>query len=100
MNEILIALIASGTISTLLNILVTWIKDVHDKKHGLKASMRILLDDRLTVLGEKYLAKGSITSEELKIFEKMHEAYRSLGGNGYHKLLMEKINKLEIRKES
>ena len=98
-SEILIALIASGTLSTIINVIVMALKDWQDRKKGLRASMRILLDDRLTWLGEKHIQEGSISQENLKIFIKMHECYKNLGGNGYHLELMKRINNLPIAKE-
>ena len=96
-TEVLIAIISSGTLVTLLNFALGLLKDWYDRKNGLRAAMRILLDDRLCHLGEKYLSQGYITIEQLKIFTKMHEIYKSLGGNGYHKTLMAKIESLPIK---
>ena len=98
-TEVLIAIISSGVLVTLLNFVLNLIKDWHDRKNGLRAAMRILLDDRLCQLGEQYLEQGYITQEQLKVFTKMHQAYQSLGGNGYHKKLMAKIESLPIKGE-
>ena len=99
-NEIILALIASGTIATVLNLIVVGIKEFIDRRRGLKASMRIILDDRLCWLAEKYLREGEITQANLKIYTKMHEAYKHLGGNGYHDKLIEKLEKLPTKGES
>lgn len=98
-NEILLALIASGTISTVLNLIVMGIKEFMDRKKGLKASMRIILDDRLCCLAEKYLKHGEVSQTEMKIYTKMHESYKSLGGNGYHDKLIEKLEQLPTKGE-
>ncbi len=98
-TEILIAIISSGVLVTLLNFILNLIKDWYDRKNGLRAAMRILLDDRLCQLGERYLEQGFITQEQLKVFTKMHTAYKNLGGNGYHKTLMAKIESLPIKGE-
>lgn len=97
-QEVLIAIISSGAAVTLLNFFLGLLKDLWDRKNGLRAAMRILLDDRLTCLGEKYLEAGWISMENMKIYTKMHQAYRSLGGNGYHKALIEKLEKLPNKK--
>ncbi len=97
-QEVLIAIISSGVLVTILNFVLNLIKDWYDRKNGLRAAMRILLDEKLCHLGEKYLEQGEITQEQLKVFVKMHQAYRSLGGNGYHKTLMKKIENLPIKK--
>ena len=98
-TEILIAIISSGVLVTLLNFILNLIKDWYDRKNGLRAAMRILLDDRLCHLGEHYITQGYITQEQLKVFTKMHTAYKNLGGNGYHKTLMAKIESLPIKGE-
>lgn len=98
-QEVLIAVISSGALVTILNFAFTLLKDLYDRRKGLRAAMRILLDDRLCHLGEKYLAQGYITIEQLKIFEKMHQSYKSLGGNGYHKTLKTKIDQLPIKED-
>ncbi len=98
-TEVLIAIISSGVLVTLLNFILNLIKDWYDRKNGLRAAMRILLDDRLCQLGERYLEQGFITQEQLKVFTKMHIAYKNLGGNGYHKTLMAKIESLPIKGE-
>lgn len=97
MNEIVVALIASGTLSTIINLVAMAIKDYSDRRKGLKACMRILLDDRLCCLAEKYIDKGEITQPELKIYTKMHEAYKGVGGNGYHDGLIEKLKGLPMK---
>lgn len=98
-QDILIAIISSGIIVTILNFILNLIKDMVDRRRGLRAAMRILLDDRLCTLGAHYLSVGHITTEQLKVFTKMHQSYRSLGGNGYHKTLMAKIENLPIKDE-
>lgn len=99
-QEVLIAIISSGVLVTILNFVLNLIKDWYDRKNGLRAAMRILLDDRLCHLGEHYLAQGYITQEQLKVFTKMHQAYKNLGGNGYHKTLMKRIEELPLKKEN
>lgn len=98
-QDVLIAIISSGVAVTVLNFILNLIKDLIDRKNGLRAAMRILLDEKLCHLGERYLTEGQITQEQLKVFTKMHQAYKSLGGNGYHKTLMAKIDALPIKKD-
>ena len=99
-QEVLIAIISSGVLVTILNFVLNLIKDWYDRKNGLRAAMRILLDDRLCHLGAKYIQQGDITQEQLKVFTKMHQAYKNLGGNGYHKTLMKRIEELPLKKEN
>ena len=99
-QEVLIAIISSGAVVTVLNFVIGILKDLFDRRNGLRAAMRILLDEKLCHLGEKYLEQGHITQEQLKVFTKMHQAYKNLGGNGYHKTLMKRIEELPLKKEN
>ena len=51
----------------------------------------------LVHLAEKYLSRGWLTSEELKAYVDMYNAYSELGFNGYIKTYMDKLNALDIR---
>ena len=51
----------------------------------------------LVHLAEKYLSRGWLTSEELKAYVDMYNAYSELGLNGYIKTYMDKLNALDIR---
>ena len=97
MKEIVIAVVASGTLSTIINVVVMSVKDWVDRKKGLRASMRILLDDRLCWLAEKYLREGEISQSNLKIYTKMWQSYKDLGGNGYHDKLLAKLEALPTK---
>lgn len=96
-TDLLIAFVSSGALAAVINIVFMAIKEWQDRRKGLRAAMRILLDDRVAWLGEKYLRDGEITASNLKIFMKLHQAYHDLGGNGYHDALLEAVKKLPIK---
>lgn len=60
---------------------------------------RTLLYDRIKHLGKSYIARGSITLEELEDMDLMHQVYHDkdkLGGNGFLDALMARVHGLDV----
>lgn len=65
---------------------------------NLTIAMRMLMYDRIKHLGNAYLNRGSITSEELSDLIAMHGVYHDvLDGNGFLNALMEKVKALPVK---
>lgn len=65
---------------------------------NLTIAMRMLMYDRIKHLGNAYLNRGSITSEELADLIAMHGVYHDvLDGNGFLNALMEKVKELPVK---
>lgn len=100
MNETLLAIVAAVFGSTGFWALLTAIYNAHSKKVSIEGKMlRGLAHDRIIELGESYLARGYITTDE---YENLHDylflPYRELGGNGTAAKIIEDIKRLPIRK--
>ncbi|MDO4564852.1 MAG: hypothetical protein Q4C04_04490 [Clostridia bacterium] len=93
--------------------LLKWLLDRRAAKKGKKGKLRSMTDKKLDDLkagvcmllyleiknrAKAYIARGSITSEELEDLVAMHEIYHdSLGGNGFLDGLMSQVRKLPIK---
>lgn len=65
----------------------------------LRQGLMILLYDRIKHLGMSYIARNSISSEELEDLISMHKIYHgALQGNGFLDSLMGQVKGLPIRK--
>lgn len=53
--------------------------------------------DRVRHLGMTYIKAGQINAEELHGLMELHQAYKTLGGNGFLDKLMEEVNNLRIK---
>ena len=100
MNETLLTIALSVFGSTGFWALLTAIYNAHSKKVSIEGKMlRGLAHDRIIELGESYLARGYITTDE---YENLHDylflPYRELGGNGTAAKIIEDIKRLPIRK--
>ena len=63
---------------------------------ALIASQKLLLADRIRYLGTCYIYAKKITLEDKENLYEMHEAYKSLGGNGHLDTVMDELDKLEV----
>ena len=65
---------------------------------NLTIAMRMLMYDRIKHLGNTYLDRGSISSEELADLLAMHKVYHeALNGNGFLDTVMDKVKALPVK---
>lgn len=65
---------------------------------NLTIAMRMLMYDRIKHLGNTYLDRGSINSEELADLLAMHKVYHeALNGNGFLDTVMDKVKALPVK---
>ena len=65
---------------------------------NLTIAMRMLMYDRIKHLGNTYLDRGSISSEELADLLAMHKVYHeALSGNGFLDTVMDKVKALPVK---
>lgn len=94
----LTAATGSGVTAIILAILQRkWTKD--DKRDAIVDALKVLLIDRVRYLGQKYISDGSVSLSDRETLDEMHQAYKSLGGNGHLKIIMAEVGELPIRKE-
>nr|DAI25345.1 MAG TPA: holin protein [Bacteriophage sp.] len=95
---VLTAATGSGVTAIILAILQRkWTKD--DKRDAIVDALKVLLIDRVRYLGQKYISDGSVSLSDRETLDEMHQAYKSLGGNGHLKIIMSEVGELPIRKE-
>lgn len=74
------------------------VETINEQLSGLTVAMRTQMYDRIKHLGNSYLKKGFITSEELADLIEMHRVYHNtLKGNGFLDTLMEKVKALPVK---
>lgn len=80
---VLCALIGSGAATALINGLFARRAEEEKKETGESQGIRWLMQDRLEHVALAYMAKGSISYDELKNWNRGHHIYHDLlGGNG------------------
>lgn len=118
---ILVALIGAGSAS-LTNLVTAWINkrrrkeekedstqqilgkldeidgritDIEGRLEGLKKAQKIMMQDRIRHLAEKYIEAGSISFDNFNDLKTMHEIYHNdLHGNGFLDDIMEDVSEL------
>ena len=73
-------------------------ENINKTLDNLTIAMRMLMYDRIKHLGNSYLKRGYISSEELADLIEMHRVYHdALKGNGFLDTLMEKVKALPVK---
>lgn len=93
---IIVAVITSGTLSTLITLLYNVWHDKKVRKDSLHEGLQALLYDRLKYLCKSYIKAGEISVNDLEDLQRMYNAYKKLGGNGFIDGLMNEVKKLKI----
>lgn len=98
MNEMIVAILGSGLLSTLVTQIFTVINRRREARSGANEAVRLVLKDRLRYLCAHYLEQGWIYADELEDILAMHKCYHdTLNGNGYLDTMMGRVKNLPIR---
>lgn len=97
-EAIIIAILSSSSIATIITAIINAIITHSKSYNSLVEANRILMKDRIKHLGNDYIHRGNITSEELQDLHEMHNCYHDLGGNGFLDTIMNNVNRLPMTK--
>lgn len=103
METIIVALIGAVTGSGVSAIVVAclqrkWAKeDKHDARvDALVDANKVLMVDRVRMLGKQYISTGEIHLEDKENLVEMYKAYKKLGGNGHLETVMAEVKSLKV----
>lgn len=95
---VIIAFIGSGALSALITGIFAERANRKRIENGTQAGVRMILYAWIKSLGKEYIARGSISLEELEDLKSMHAIYHNeLKGNGFLDSVMSQVEKLDIR---
>jgi len=94
MKEIVIAIIASGIITKLIDVFIDWIKS---RKNPMKDGIKFCLLYALRMYGEGLVSSGSVSAQQLKAFNEAYDTYKALDGDGYADKLKKEIDNLPLK---
>lgn len=92
MNSIIIAIIGSGALTALITNIFNLISTSSRQK---KVNQILLLGEMERRLAN-YQAKGSISAEQLQVFNSIGDLYHAEGGNGYAASLLEAVRHIPM----
>lgn len=103
METIIVALIGAVTGSGVSAIVVAclqrkWAKeDKQDARvDALVDANKVLMVDRVRMLGKQYISQGEIHLEDKENLVEMYKAYKKLGGNGHLETVMSEVKSLKV----
>lgn len=78
-----------------------FLQKIADKKDVRTQMLIGLGHDRIMYLGMKYIERGYVTRSEYEnLYRYLYLPYEKMGGNGSAKLVMERVQKLELRPDT
>lgn len=95
--DLIIAIVASGVLSTLISNLFARSQRKKQKEDGVALGTRMLLYMQIKSQGLKYIEAGEITSDELEDLIEAHKIYHNeLNGNGFLDNIMKQVGNVKI----
>lgn len=96
-KTIIIAIISSGAFTTLINAILTYINKRNESKSNISKGLMCLLGYELKKECIRLVKLKNVELDDLEQLEELNALYHEMGGNGYVKRLMEKVEKLEVK---
>lgn len=93
MNDtLIIAILSSSFVTTLLNFVLNRL----DKKSNINKALMCLLGYELKNECHRLIKQKHIELDDLEQLQQLNTLYHEMGGNGYVKALMNKVEHLEV----
>lgn len=95
-KTVIIAIISSGAFTTIINAILNAINKRNESKSNINKALMCLLGYELKKECMRLVKSKQIEFDDLEQLEELNALYHQMGGNGYVKRLMEKVEKLEV----
>lgn len=95
-ETILVAIISSSALSTLISTIIAFISKKSEKQSLTEKGVMCLMGFTIRNQCEKIIKEGHLSLTEFRQLQELNITYHTMGGNGYVKALMEKVEKLPI----
>lgn len=68
-----------------------------EKMDAQTEALKVMMIDRIKFLGKEYIKQHYVSLDDKETLKEMYHAYKRLGGNGHLQMLMDEVDKLEVR---
>ena len=96
-KTILIAILSSGAFTTFINFLLNYWNKKNEGKSNINKALMCLLGYELKGECHRLIKAKSIELNDLEQLQELNTLYHNMGGNGYVKALMAKVEHLNIK---
>lgn len=98
-KTIVIAILSSGAFTAIINTLLNYLNKKSESKSNITKALMCLLG--YEIKGECYrlIKTKQVDFEDLRQLQELNSLYLNMGGNGYVKTLMEKVENLEVKQD-
>ena len=96
-KTVIIAIISSGAFTTLINAVLNYLNKKNENKSNTNKALMCLLGYELKNECHRLIRSKQIELNDLEQLQELNNIYHSMGGNGYVKSLMNKVEQLEVK---
>lgn len=96
-NTIVIAILSSGAFTAIINFLLNYLHTKNESKSNINKALMCLLGYEIKGECHRLIKQKSIDLEDLEQLQELNNLYHKMGGNGYVKSLMDRVERLEVK---
>lgn len=96
-KTIFIAILSSGAFTAIINAILNHINKKNESKGNINKALMCLLGYELKNECHRLIKSKQVELDDLEQLQELNNIYHKMGGNGYVKTLMEKVEKLEVK---
>ena len=96
-KTVIIAILSSGAFTTLVNAFLNYLNKKNESKSNINKALMCLLGYEIKGECHRLIKAKQIELDDLEQLQELNNLYHAMGGNGYVKSLMERVERLEVR---
>lgn len=96
-KTIIIAILSSGAFTTIINALLNYFNKKNENKSVVNKALMCLLGYELKNECHRLIKAKAVVLDDLEQLQELNNIYHLMGGNGYVKTLMTKVEHLEVK---
>lgn len=95
-QQLILVFLGSGAFTAIISSVCQYFINKHNNKGNLEKGVMAMLGYQVKHEAERLIDQGHMSLNEYRQLEELNEIYHSLGGNGYVKTLMERVDNLPV----
>lgn len=98
-KTIIIAILSSGAFTAIINAFLNHLNKKNESKSNINKALMCLLGYELKNECHRLIKAKTIALDDLEQIQELNNIYHTMGGNGYVKTLMNKVEQLEVKND-
>ena len=96
-KTIVIAIVSSGAFTAFINAIINYLNKKNENKSNISKALMCLLGYEIKAECHRLIKAKQVELDDLEQLQELNNLYHSMGGNGYVKSLLDRVERLEVK---